>query len=159
MNQSDITHLRLRNQRLSGAALSTPEEVVGWLGAVQAQDYAGAKWALHLRMGSGTGDQTDQALAQGSILRTHLLRPTWHFVTPADIHWLLALTARVSRLAMRPCIASRGWTLPSSSAARLSWGKPWKAATSLRVLSCASPRKCRHCDGRRAAIGVYLDVC
>ena len=93
MNQSDIPHLRLRNQRLSGAALSAPEEVVGWLGAVQAQDYAGAKWALRLRMRSGTGDQTDQALAQGSILRTHLLRPTWHFVTPADIRWLLALTA------------------------------------------------------------------
>ncbi len=93
MNQFDIPHLRLRNQRLSGAALSTPEDVVAWLGAVQAQDYAGAKWALRLRMQAGAGDQIDQALAQGSILRTHLLRPTWHFVTPADIRWLLALSA------------------------------------------------------------------
>ena len=96
MNQSDIPHLRLRNQRLIGAAgvaPSSPEEVVGWLVAVQAQDYAGAKWALRLRMQAGTGDRIDQALEQGSILRTHLLRPTWHFVTPADIRWLLALNA------------------------------------------------------------------
>jgi hypothetical protein len=67
--------------------------VVGWLGAVQAQDYAGAKWALGLRLRGVTEDDIDRAFAAGSILRTHLMRPTWHFVTPRDISWLLELTA------------------------------------------------------------------
>jgi hypothetical protein len=66
---------------------------VDWLVASQAQDYAGAKWALGLRMQNAVDAALDQALAEGSILRTHVLRPTWHFATPADIRWLLALSA------------------------------------------------------------------
>lgn len=63
-----------------------------WLVAVQAQDYAGAKWGVGQRMPRATDQDVEQACAAGLILRTHLLRPTWHFVTPADIRWLLALT-------------------------------------------------------------------
>lgn len=63
------------------------------MGAVQAQDYAGAKWALGLRMQHATDAEIDKSFADGEILRTHALRPTWHFVTPADIRWVLALTA------------------------------------------------------------------
>jgi len=66
---------------------------VRWLVAVQAQDYAGAKWALGLRMQNATDETLDRAFNNGSILRTHMMRPTWHFVTPADIRWMLALTA------------------------------------------------------------------
>jgi len=89
----DIINLRLHNQRLSATTFETPKEAVSWLGAVQAQDYAGAKWALGQRLKDSTDSSLDQALADGSILRTHLLRPTWHFVTPEDIRWLLMLTA------------------------------------------------------------------
>lgn len=89
----EITAERLHNQRLSQTNFTTPNEVVQWLGAVQAQDYAGAKWALAQRMTGATDALLDQAFADGSILRTHLLRPTWHFVTPKDIRWLLKLTA------------------------------------------------------------------
>jgi Winged helix DNA-binding domain len=67
--------------------------VVGWLVAVQSQDYAGATWALGMRLQEATEEDLDHAFADGSILRTHLMRPTWHFVTPADIRWMLALTA------------------------------------------------------------------
>jgi len=67
--------------------------VVAWLGAVQSQDYGAAKWALGLRLKRATDDAVERAFARGSILRTHLLRPTWHFVAPADIRWILALTA------------------------------------------------------------------
>jgi hypothetical protein len=67
--------------------------VVKWLGAVQAQDYAAAKWAVGLRSQGATDDDIEQAFTVGAILRTHLMRPTWHFVSPADIRWLLALTA------------------------------------------------------------------
>lgn len=93
MRNSDIVRLRLVNQHIARPVFAGPEDVVGWLGAVQAQDYAGAKWALGLRLRGAVDGDIDRALADGTILRTHLLRPTWHFVTPADIRWLLALTA------------------------------------------------------------------
>src|SRR5688572_10872776 len=84
---------RLHNQHISQVGFRQPAEVVGWLGAVQAQDYAAAKWALALRAPGLTDADVDRALADGSILRTHVLRPTWHFVLPDDIRWMLALTA------------------------------------------------------------------
>jgi winged helix DNA-binding protein len=93
----DITRTRLRNQRLSGGRFAKPEEVVSWLGAVQAQEYGHAKWALGLRMQRPADAQIETAFTEGRILRTHVMRPTWHFVAPADIRWMLALTApRVS---------------------------------------------------------------
>jgi len=93
MNRHDIAHRRLHNLRLSGAPLEAPEDVVGWLGAVQSQDFGPAKWSVAERTG-GVGDAAiDRAFADGAILRTHVLRPTWHFVLPADIRWLLELTA------------------------------------------------------------------
>jgi hypothetical protein len=93
MNRLDIPQLRLYNQRLSRPTLRTPGEVVDWLCAVQAQEYLAAKWALGTRMRAATDDGVERAFAKGAILRTHVLRPTWHFVRPADIRWMLALTA------------------------------------------------------------------
>lgn len=63
------------------------------MGAVQAQDYYGAKWALGQRLMDTTDDAIEKAFADGTILRTHVMRPTWHFVAPADIRWMLKLTA------------------------------------------------------------------
>ncbi len=63
------------------------------LTAVQSQDYAGAKWSLGQRVRDATDASIDRAFNEGRFLRTHLLRPTWHFVRPDDIRWLLALTA------------------------------------------------------------------
>jgi len=93
MNNSEITLRRLHSQSLAQIFFETPAEVVSHLGAVQAQDYAGAKWALGQRMKTAKDADLDQAFNDGSILRTHLLRPTWHFVTPNDIRWMLMLTA------------------------------------------------------------------
>ncbi len=93
----DITAARLANQFLVGSKLKSAAQVVSALGAVQAQEYDRAKWALGLRMASGVDRDVEQAMTDGSILRTHVLRPTWHFVAPADIRWMLALTGpRVS---------------------------------------------------------------
>lgn len=89
----DIPQQRLRNQHLTGEPFAQPREVVHWLMAVQAQDYAGAKWAIAQRMSDVTDAALDQAFADGDLLRTHVLRPTWHVVAPEDIRWLLALTA------------------------------------------------------------------
>jgi hypothetical protein len=96
-----IAGLRLNNQCITGTGTTRPEDVVAWLGAVQAQDYLAAKWALALRMRkSGTNAEIDQALDEGRILRTHVMRPTWHFVTPSDICWLLELTAARTQRAL-----------------------------------------------------------
>jgi hypothetical protein len=93
----DVARRRLANQRLTASPLATPAEVVRVLGAVQAQDYAGARWAVALRTRGAHESDVERALTEGSILRTHVLRPTWHFVSPGDIRWMLALTApRVS---------------------------------------------------------------
>jgi hypothetical protein len=92
VNDMDIARRRLASQHLIDPTLSDPAEVVRALGAVQAQDYGGAKWALGMRTRGATDASIERAFAIGSILRTHVLRPTWHFVTPADIRWMLALT-------------------------------------------------------------------
>lgn len=89
---NDILSRRLQNQKLTSADRLTSEQLVAWLCAVQAQDYPAAKWALGLRA-RGLGDaDIEQAFNDGKILRTHVLRPTWHFVSPEDIRWMLALS-------------------------------------------------------------------
>jgi len=99
MTHLDIAHQRLLNQQIAQTTFTQPAELVAWLGAVQSQDYAGAKWALGLRLQGVADDDIEHAFTAGAILRTHVMRPTWHFVAPADIRWLLALTApRVNAL-------------------------------------------------------------
>jgi hypothetical protein len=93
MTAFDIVRQRLHNQHLLGAPFARPEEVVQWFGAVQAQEYPGATWGIAQRMDGLTQAAIDRAFAEGAILRTHAMRPTWHFVTPADIRWLLRLTS------------------------------------------------------------------
>lgn len=93
MTTPNLVSQRLNNQRLSSSTFTQPVEVVRWLGAVQAQDFGAAKWALGLRMRAATDGAVETAFNEGKILRTHVMRPTWHFVAPEDIRWLLQLTA------------------------------------------------------------------
>jgi hypothetical protein len=93
MPNLDIARQRLLNQRLAVAPFAQPSDVVNWLVAVQSQDYFGAKWALGLRLQDAHDADIDRAFNNGDLLRTHVMRPTWHFVIPADIRWLLTLTA------------------------------------------------------------------
>jgi Winged helix DNA-binding domain len=94
LTRSALVRRRWRAQGLAAPLAATPEQVVAQLGAVQAQEYAPAKWALGLRCRGGmTEKAVERAIDQGRILRTHLLRPTWHFVTATDIRWILELTA------------------------------------------------------------------
>ena len=88
-----LTELRLRNQLLLQPPFDAPQQVVEWMGAVQAQDYRMAKWAVGCRTASTDATQIEAALNRGDILRTHLLRPTWHFVSSKDLRWMLSLTA------------------------------------------------------------------
>jgi hypothetical protein len=89
----DLIHKRLRSQALVDSPFTKPAQLVDWMGCIQSQDYAQAKWALGLRVPGLTEMQVDSAFNAGVVLRTHVLRPTWHFVLPADIRWMLSLTA------------------------------------------------------------------
>jgi hypothetical protein len=95
----DILHMRLQNQRLLDEKFETVADAVTWLGAVQSQDFPAAKWSLGQRVSGATDEDIMAAYNEGAILRTHVLRPTWHFVMPQDIRWMLQLTApRVKRM-------------------------------------------------------------
>jgi hypothetical protein len=93
MNTNDIIRYRLFNQQIAETKFKKPAEIVSWLVAMQAQEYAMAKWAIGLRLPGTTDESIEKAFTDGLILRTHLMRPTWHFVSPKDIRWLLQLTA------------------------------------------------------------------
>ena len=60
---------------------------------MQSQEYPEALWALAQRSGDPAAALVDESFAAGAFVRTHVLRPTWHFVAPEDLGWLLALTA------------------------------------------------------------------
>ena len=87
----DLIRLRIASQRLSGPSLDSPSDVVAALGAVQAQELGLALWSLGQRSDS-TADEVRAALDSGAVLRTHVLRPTWHFVPAEDLRWMQRLT-------------------------------------------------------------------
>lgn len=98
MTPQEIRLRRLYNQQVLLPKLTNSQEVVSYMAAMQAQEYAMAKWAIALRMPHATENQIEKDFNEGRILRTHILRPTWHFAAPQDIRWLLQLTApRVSQ--------------------------------------------------------------
>jgi hypothetical protein len=85
---------RLAAQQITRPACATAAALVSRLLAVQAQDYAGARWAVGARLaGTATDATITAALASGAVLRTHALRGTWQLIVPADVRWLLALVA------------------------------------------------------------------
>ncbi len=83
----------MREQGLAGEGFATVAEAVAHLGAVQAQEFDEVKWSLAERVRGCTVGDVEDAFARGEILRTHVLRPTWHFVGAADVRWMLELTA------------------------------------------------------------------
>ncbi len=80
---------RLAEQRLAGEPFGAVGEAVAWFGAVQAQEFAEAKWSLGERIAGCTDAVVEAAFARGDIIRTHVLRPTWHFIARDDVRWLL----------------------------------------------------------------------
>lgn len=93
MTIDSVVTRRLASQRLTRAGFRRPADVVAWFGAVQAQEFEPAKWGIGLRMAdAATSADIASAFDAGQILRTHVMRPTWHFVAQADIRWLVELT-------------------------------------------------------------------
>jgi len=89
-----IPTLRLHNQKITTTDLTTPQSVVAHLGAVQAQDFPMSKLAVGLRLPGSTDADIEAALNAGLLVRTHVLRPTWHLVSGPDARWMLALTGK-----------------------------------------------------------------
>ena len=89
---TDLIAERLGNQRLISPDAKASVDVVARFGAIQAQDYPAAKWAIGLRAPHCRDSDIDHAFNEGKILRTHVLRPTWHFVAPKDIRWILSIS-------------------------------------------------------------------
>jgi hypothetical protein len=96
MANSDIARQRLLSQRLLWPTFETAVDVVRWFGAIQAQEYLFALWALGLRMRQATEATIERAIADQRIVRTWPMRGTLHFVAPEDARWMLGLlTPRV----------------------------------------------------------------
>jgi Winged helix DNA-binding domain len=99
MIRQDVLRRRLTTQRLDGRGLPSAAEVVRLLGCVQSQEYSHALWSLGMRTSGLTAADVQREFDRGKFLRTHILRPTWHFVAAEDIRWILQVTApRVQKL-------------------------------------------------------------
>jgi hypothetical protein len=109
---------RLRAQRLSSARLSSPADVVGWFGAVQAQDYAGALWAIGLRLVDGRARDVERAIAERAIVRSWPMRGTLHFLNAADARWMIELLAPRALAAAAGRLRALGIDRPLLSKAR-----------------------------------------
>jgi hypothetical protein len=109
MNQAALLSERLRRQRLVGPGLPDVSAVVRWAGAVQAQDLPGALWALTQRVAPAVTEASVlAAFDAGALIRTHVLRPTWHFAPPEDLRWMLALTGPRVHAACATAYRSQG---------------------------------------------------
>ena len=96
-----IARARMVGLELWSVPRSDPAATVRHLVAMQAQEHGYARWSVGQRTGAGA-TAVDAAFDAGAILRTHVLRPTWHYVVPDDLRWLLALTGpRIDAAAAR----------------------------------------------------------
>lgn len=100
MTADEICRMRLTAQQLISTEFNSVGQLVSYMGALQAQDYAMAKWAIGGRLAGATDALIEKALNNKAIVRTHVLRPTWHFAAAQDIRWMLELTAAPVRKAM-----------------------------------------------------------
>jgi len=87
----NIPYLRLNNQHISEARFSKPEDIVKWMGAIQAQDYLGSLWAIGLRLKNKSESDIEASIKNKKIVRSWPMRGTLHFVAAEDLRWMLQL--------------------------------------------------------------------
>lgn len=92
MNVPELLYMRLQNQLLGSHELKEPQDIVSWMGAMQSQTFDLARWAIGIRLQSKSVEDVNEALNTGKIIRTHILRPTWHFVSADDFYWMFDLS-------------------------------------------------------------------
>jgi hypothetical protein len=118
MTRQNVLQRRLATQRLLGKGLPSAADVVRLLGCVQSQEYAHALWSLGMRTSGLAAGDVQAEFERGAFLRTHVLRPTWHFVAAEDIRWILEVTAPEFNSSIRRSTARRAsiwprWTADS----------------------------------------------
>jgi hypothetical protein len=92
----NILSLRLYNQHISEPRFNSPQEIVQWMGAIQAQDYLGSLWAIGLRLKNNREADIEASVKDKKIVRSWPMRGTLHFVAAEDLRWMLQLlTPRV----------------------------------------------------------------
>lgn len=91
MTHQEIVNYRLVSQKLFKTSQQLPQEIVQHFGAMQAQDYAMSKWAIGSRC-DASEKCIEETINSAKIIRTHILRPTWHLVSSEDIYWMLDLS-------------------------------------------------------------------
>lgn len=93
MNGQDIINRRLISQHIAGGEFTEPAGLIQWMGCMRADDFAAGKWAIGNRVAGSTDKTVEHAFNKGDILWTYVLRPERHFISAADIRWMLALTS------------------------------------------------------------------
>jgi hypothetical protein len=88
-----VTRLRLAAQQIDRPAFTAAGDLVLWMGAVQAQDPLGSRWAIGLRLRGAVESDIEGAVAARTIVRTWPMRGTLHYVPAADARWMLGLLA------------------------------------------------------------------
>lgn len=101
MEPDEITRQRLSSQGILRSIPKKSEDAVFSLGAVQAQDYNAALWAIGLRCKEGTTkSEIESSIAEHKIVRNWLMRGTLHFAASEDMRWIMnLLSPRLSRTA------------------------------------------------------------
>jgi len=102
MTLSEISNIRLQSQHITSPKSGSVKDIVGWMGAMQAQDFPMSKWAVGARLSGSNEQMIEDAIGTGEIIRTHLLRPTWHLVSADDIYSLLELTSPYIKRSLKP---------------------------------------------------------
>lgn len=113
-----IRTIRLLSQQLAAPCFERPKDLVAWMGVVQAQEYTQVKWAVGMRLRTGAAAAIEQALREGAIVRTHILRPTWHLVAADDVRWMMRLSGDRIRSANDSYARGRGLEISPALYAR-----------------------------------------
>jgi hypothetical protein len=93
MDITSISKARLHSQQIAKPVFNKITDLVSYMGAIQAQDHSMSKWAVGVRIPGIDEKAVEAAISKGDIIRTHVLRPTWHLAAAADIRWMLKLSA------------------------------------------------------------------
>jgi hypothetical protein len=98
----NIPALRLANQNIRERHFNDTKKLVAHMGALQAQDFPMSRWAIGLRVPDVTDMDVEMSLRSGDLVRTHIMRPTWHIVAGQDVRWIMALTSKNIKAAFAP---------------------------------------------------------
>ena len=110
--------IRLLNQQLVAPQFSDPAEVVGHLGAMQAQEYRLMRWAVAMRTKKPSAKAFKEAYDSGRILRLHLMRGTWQLITAEDYWPMLDLCASKAIKVIKGWMSSNKISIPDEELMR-----------------------------------------